>query len=87
MAIFTHGVGQLFYELNFTNNNKFCNVFLNILDERSLLYYCYIQNFQVWETITVLISIFSTTCAFFAERYDDRRLQNKERINVLFVMI
>jgi len=27
MAIFTHGVEKLLYELNFDNNNKFCNVF------------------------------------------------------------
>jgi len=32
MAIFTHGVEKLPYELNFSNNNKFCNVFLNIVD-------------------------------------------------------
>ena len=32
MAIFTHGVEKLFYELNFSNNNKFCNMFLNIVD-------------------------------------------------------
>ena len=54
---------------------------------RSLRCYCYIQNFQVWETITVLISIFTTTRADFAEKYGDLRLQHKERINVLCVMI
>jgi len=32
MAIFTHGVEKLLYELNFNNNNKFCNVFLNSID-------------------------------------------------------
>ena len=32
MAIFTHGVEKRLYELNFNNNNKFCNVFLNIID-------------------------------------------------------
>jgi len=32
MAIFTHGVEKLLYELNFSNNNKFCKVFLNIVD-------------------------------------------------------
>ena len=35
------------YELNFNNNNKFCNVFLNSIDKRSLRCYCYIQNVQV----------------------------------------
>jgi len=30
LAIFTHGVEKLLYELNCSNNNKFCNVFLNI---------------------------------------------------------
>jgi len=28
-AKFTHGVEKRLYELNFSNNNKFCNVFLN----------------------------------------------------------
>jgi len=37
MAIFTHGVEKLLYELNFSNNNKFCNVFLNIVDSPLLL--------------------------------------------------
>ena len=83
MAIFTHGVEKPFYELNFSNKNKFCNVFLNTVDERSLRCYCYIQNFQVWETITVLISIFPTTLVF-AEKYDDRRLQ-KKRKNQCFI--
>jgi len=32
IAIFTHGVEKVLYELNFSNNNKFCNVFLNIFD-------------------------------------------------------
>jgi len=32
MAIFTHGVEKRLYELNFSNNNKFCNVFLNSVD-------------------------------------------------------
>jgi len=32
MAIFTHGVEKLLYELKFSNNNKFCNVFLNSVD-------------------------------------------------------
>ena len=51
MAIFTHGGEKLFYELNFSNNNKFCNVFLKSIDWRSLRCYFYIQNFQVWETL------------------------------------
>jgi len=63
-----------------------CNIVLSRI-LRSLRCYCYIQNFQVWETITVLISIFTTTRADFAEKYDDLRLQHKERINVLCVMI
>ena len=29
----------------------------------------------------------SDNVCVFAEKYDDRRLQDKERINVLFVMI
>ena len=32
MAIFTHGMEKRLNELNFSNNNKFCNVFLNIVD-------------------------------------------------------
>jgi len=32
MAIFIHGVEKLLYELNFSNNNMFFNVFLNIID-------------------------------------------------------
>ena len=64
MAIFTHGVTNLFYELNFSNNNKFCNFFFNIDDQQSLRCYCNIQNFQVWETFAVLISLFSTTWVF-----------------------
>jgi len=32
MAIFTPGVEKLLYELNFSKNNKFCNVFVNIDD-------------------------------------------------------
>jgi len=32
MAFFTHGVKKLLYELDFSYNNKFCNVFLNIVD-------------------------------------------------------
>jgi len=39
MAIFTHGVKKLLYELYFRNNNKFWNVFLNIVDLESL--HCY----------------------------------------------
>ena len=32
MAMFTHGVEKSLYELNFSNINKFCNVFLNSID-------------------------------------------------------
>ena len=32
VPIFTHGVEKRLYELNFSNNNKFYNVFLNIID-------------------------------------------------------
>jgi len=31
MAMFTHGVEKLLCELNFDNNNTFCNVLLNIV--------------------------------------------------------
>ena len=38
--------------------------------------------------MAVLISVVSTTCGvFFAGKYDDRRLQNKERITVLIAMM
>ena len=33
------------------------------------------------------MSVFPTTCCFFAGKYNDHRIQNKERINVLFVII
>jgi len=32
MAMFSHGVEKLLYELKFSNNNKFCDVLLNIVD-------------------------------------------------------
>jgi len=47
----------------------------------------YIQNFQVWETLAVFNLNLSDHACVFAEKYDDHRLQNKERINVLFVLI
>ena len=86
MAILTHGVKKLLYELNF---RKFWNVFFNIVDKQSLRCYnnCNIQNVQVWETIAVLIYFFSITCGFFWGKYDDPRLQNKERPIVLFAII
>ena len=31
MAIFTHGMEKRLYELNFSHNNKFCNVLLKIV--------------------------------------------------------
>ena len=86
MAIFTHGVEKLLYELNFSNNNKFCNVFLSIVDLRSLRCYCYIQNFQIWEQITLLISIFPTMCAFLRKNMTIT-VYKKERINVTVCFI
>ena len=46
MEIFTHDVKKLLLELNFSNNNKFWNVFFNIVDEQSLRCYRNIQNFK-----------------------------------------
>jgi len=43
--------------------------------------YCNIQNSKFEKTIAVLISFVSTMCEFL-RKYDERRLQNKERINV-----
>ena len=63
MALFTLDVKKLLYELNFSSNTKFLNVFLNTVDLQSLCCWCScIQNFQVWETIAVLISSVPTTC-------------------------
>jgi len=47
----------------------------------------YRKNFEVWETIAAIISIFQTTCVFMRGKYGDHRLRKMERINnVLFIM-
>ena len=70
MAIFTHGVEKLLYELNFNNDNTL------------LLLYPKLSSLRNDCSINLNLSDH-----VFAKKYDDRRLQNKERINVLFVMI
>ena len=47
--------------------NSFWNLVVTIVDQRNIHCNCYIKNFQVWETIAVIISIFQTTCVFLQE--------------------
>ena len=46
-----------------------------ILHSKCIRWHCYIQSYQVWETIAVFISIFSTTCVFMREnmKYEYKR--------------
>ena len=84
MEIFTHGVEKLLFELNFSNNNKFCNVFLNINEVSVVIV---ISNTLSLRNDCNINPILSDNVCVFAGKYDNRGLQNKERLNVLFVMI
>jgi len=64
---------ETFCELQFSNYTKFLNVFVTGADKQSLHCYCYIQNYQVWETSAVLISI----KRFLWGKYDHRRLMKE----------
>ena len=71
MAIFTpQFLEKLLYELNFSKNNKFCNVFLNIVESPLLLLYPKLSSLRNDYSIDLNLS---DDMWVFAEKYDDCR--------------
>ena len=53
---------------------------------KSLLLLLYSKLSSLRNDYSINLNLYDHVCGF-AKKYDDRRLQNKERINALFVMI
>ena len=58
----SHLARKTFKWIKFQWYNTFRNLALTIVDYRNIHCNCYMKDFEVWETIAVIISIFQTTC-------------------------